>query len=400
MNYVMRCVFTEAYADPDNREKLLLWVVHLPYITKSFKKALIPLCGKHDFREARRHIHYDLEAHDSILLDIIDYLSESPFDWVEKYFTERNPDEQAAAAIMNVIKSRADRLMCLNPDDFITMMNNCFNERVSVIEHMKNDAIREYYIYRLLISEHANDVADRFVSAAPFICAHFPKSMLHLVTSIDIPDSNKQLLDICKRHNLIECCAVLCKRLHDSANLLEYTKKLILSRNTNTKLIEDSIIAIFKEHTDSHMSLIEEFIQTHLIVLAHADSITPDCCYSLKCAVEVASQYIDDEAAMTACEKMLSPLGRDKYERVYNNLIQNRMVQEAELLELKQKITEILGDSEETQSKLNNVRCAMCHLHLMDADTPIMLLECGHGVHSTTYCRKMYPRCPICSPIH
>ena len=124
MKYLMSCVFRDVVAAPDNRERIVAWVLDGPRTTNAIKQSLLPLCDAYGFESAKQRIRNDLKLYAVMLQDVINQGKDDPFAWIEEHLCE-----ESKADIETVIKANADRLISKNFDRLLVIIDPPFCHR-------------------------------------------------------------------------------------------------------------------------------------------------------------------------------------------------------------------------------------------------------------------------------
>ena len=86
-------------------------------------------------------------------------------------------------------------------------------------------------------------------------------------------------------------------------------------------------------------------------------------------------------------------IGGEKFPRILRVLIYGQKFDSKQALVIKNVLVNALqGDDE-----LNQLTCTKCKLGLFRDDTGIIILNCGHAIHDSKFCTKVFEDgCPAC----
>ena len=388
LHYLMSSTFTDVVADPDNRESVVIWILNQPQTSNKFKQSLLPLCDAYCFKQAKQQIRDELKLYALMLQDVINEGAMDPFDWIESHMNSESKDD-----IETVIKANADRLLSMNLDRLVTIMEGNYPSLITqLVHHIRNPVMKNYYIYHMLVQQKHSGFESHLIEVGPFIATHFPDALLPLLEQYATKETIS-LLPICEEKGLVECCAVLCERAADYDNLLKFIKLLILHRcEPNLQRISQFTKTAMACKPESTTKTFHRLAKCYLLPLTQGSNV-PVLCESLRTLIDHAMEGISYEEILAYCGKIFNPLGRDKYEQILNQLLKG---QELTPEQTRSVFASLVQDLKNGESDLAKLICAQCKLRLFVDDTGVVILKCGHAVHATAFCKKALPHCPLC----
>lgn len=376
LHYILPKIFSNEFNEPDQREPLLLSLIdsNLP---EKLVISFIPLCDIFNFITAKRMIQVKLKMFSSILQDILDKNSENPFAWIKNIFRQDAPPD----SIKDVFIINSEILIFKDVKEYASLALSHFATSIdAIIESIKNAEYRNIFIYQILKNGKDKKLGKYLNSAIPFVCDHFPNDLIMFIKAFDF-EYDSELVSICEKQGLIDCCAYISLKSENPEKINEYLQQLICYELIDKIDIICEIIKLNKSATNIEM-LVDGFYE--VIVKTDLEGVDKLSEAMKKVALSCTDFY---EFLETTC-KRFSILDKEKYVKFIKLFFTNSSFTAPQAMRLKSLLNNVILD----ESLIDELKCANCTLKLFIPESGIRILPCGHALHNNNFCI----RCNLC----
>jgi tetratricopeptide (TPR) repeat protein len=418
--------FSEEFAEPDQREKLLLILLERGYLDK-MTDTLMTICESFNFRTARGQIMLKGKKYEAAIKEMLEDPTADVYEFINSMLAK---EPECKPTIKKAIETDATLLLIKDLMKFFELIYNHFNEMLLVVPRLLSDPkIVNTYIRQILTdprtssTEIPSDLSDQYIQ---FICNYYPNDVLPFLRSrkdVVLTD----YLKICKEKNILDALVYIdeetmnlgalnddiinlidevCMMYVDGAisesigisklNFIIDILNKIVTKNPNDKTTEQILLSSIKaiavplfavgnlkeEEKNERAPLLRNTL--HKIVTITTNIIKFDKILKFLIdelaelnfgeARETLTSVITDYTYDVDSDISLAQLFKEDEAHAYENYV----------------ITNLQG------FKYNQITCCSCQKRLdIDGALPVRFFKCGHTFHNNAPCLTR-DICPVC----
>ena len=416
--------FSTEFADPDQREKVILCLMERGYLDKMMD-TLMPICESFNFKTARGQIMLKGKKYEAAIKEMLEDPATDVYTFINNMLDK---EPECKPTIKKALEDNATLLFIKDSKQFVDLVFKHFNDMILTITQLISDPkIVNAYLHQLLTDPRTNtieipaELSDQYIQ---FICNYYPNDVLDFLRSRKdavLTDYQKA----CRENNILDALVYIDE---ETMNLNAMSNDIVDLISELGIKFADGLVS--KSIAASKFDFIIEMLKA-IVTKFPRDQLTEQMLLSSIKALAVplfaignSTEGKDERAPIvrTAMHRIVNvSTGIIKFDKILKFLVDE--LAELKFIEAKETLTSVINDYtydidsdialaqlfEEDEAhayedfiianmkgfEYKSTTCCTCHKRLDDGGNQVRFFKCGHVFHDKEPCLTR-DICPIC----